>query len=101
MVPCCRVVPGPCGGVALSAGIRSAGEHEGPYIRFQCQLSIECRARVLHAVDVMEFAMRGRARNEAWLVDTMNSIVGDGQMCIEDRRFVHIVPEPVESIFRE
>src|SRR5437764_15384176 len=93
MVPGRAVVPGPGGGIALTAGVGGAGHHERTHTRAQPQHSVEGPTRVLHSVDVVDLGMRCVARREIIAYDPIDvserARLGRG---FEHRRLVHIVP---------
>src|SRR5258708_17058882 len=90
MIPGAAVVPGPCGGIALRAGIRRARKHERPFLPLQLAQSVVSRADVLHAEDIVNGAMiEGGA-----VVEAVYGIKRHGLIdACEQRRLIHVIPE--------
>src|SRR4051812_5779010 len=102
MVPGAAVVASPCGGVALAAGVTGPGQDEGALIWREREQTVVGCAGVLHTVDVVNLTVSCCARLESWFVDPVFDVVGHGPTgSIEDRRLVHVVPEPGYSIMNE
>src|ERR1700722_12856593 len=98
MISSATVVARPCRSIALPTRIGRASQHEWSLIRVQLLQAFECRSRVLHAVDIVYLGVRCSSFQESWPVDAMNNIERHRfGICIEDRRFIHIVPEARDS----
>ena len=98
MIPSTAVISRPRSGVALRAGIRSAGEHEWPFLRLKFAQTFIRRADILHAEHIVYGAMVARGA----IVKTMNSIERHGLVrAKEDGRFIHVVPKARHSHARE
>src|SRR5271156_2296678 len=99
MVPCGAVVSRPRGGIPLTTGVTGAGKHEWPLVRPKRKKPVIGRARVLHAIHVMDLEMDRSARSETRLGDAVLNIVRHGLGGdVEDGRLVHIVPEASDPI---
>src|SRR6266550_42672 len=102
MVPGAAVVAGPRGGVSLATGIAGARQDEGPLIRRELQQSVVRCPGVFHSVDVVDLEVGGCAGLETWLVDPVFDVIGHGPPgSVEDRRFVHVIPESGYSVVNE
>ena len=99
MVPRGEVVAGPRGGVALSAGVAGAGQHERARVGLERQQAVPGGAGVLHAVDVVDLGVHRGAGDEARFVDAVDHVVGHGLRGIaEDGGLVHVVPEAGDAV---
>src|SRR5882757_7420769 len=99
MIPGRTVVAGPGRAVALTTGEAGTRHNKGPLVRPKREQAFISAARVLHAVYVVDFQMRGSAFLEARLVDAMLNIVRHGLGGgFEHRGFVHVVPESSNPI---
>ena len=87
------MVARPCHRIALPPGVARPRHHEGALVGQQLAQPIIGRARVLHAVDVVDLGMRRGAGHEAVAVDAVHHVRRHrlGRR-VEDRRFVHVVP---------
>ncbi len=101
MIPRAGVVAGPCGGIALPAGVGGAGQDKGPQIGIELEQAFECGAGILHAVDIMNFQVICRARPETWFVDAVLRSVRHGEIIgKKNRGLVHVVPK-ARNAFRQ
>src|SRR5882762_6424751 len=57
VIPGAAVVTGPSGGIALSASVGGAGEHEGPLVGLQLAQAVISGTNIFHSVDVVNGAM--------------------------------------------
>ena len=72
------VVAGPRRGITLATSVARARHHEGALVGPQPAQALEGRARVLHAIDVVDLGVRRLARGEAGRVDAMHDIERHG-----------------------
>ncbi len=94
VIPGAGVVTCPRCGVALRPSVGGPSQHKRPLIRPELQQSFVSGTHVLHAVDVMNGAViQGDPSVEAVPRIERHSLV----RALEDRRLVHVVPEPANS----
>ena len=99
MVPGGGVVAGPGDGVALASGIRGAGHDEGALVGIEFEDALVGAARVLHAVNIVDFGMCRSPGYKSGLVDAMNGGERHGLAgTVEDGGLVHVVPEAGEAV---
>src|SRR3954469_4813525 len=99
MVPGGTVVARPCLCIALASGVRSAGEHKRPLVRRNLQQSFIRGARIFHAVNIVDLKMAGTAPLETGLVNLVTDVTRNRLVRrAEDRRLIHVVPEPGDTI---
>src|SRR5579859_337204 len=101
MIPGSRVVACPCCRVSLASRICSAGQYEGPDIRPQCELSLECGSRILHPIHIVDLAMCGGASRESRLVNPVNDRVRHRLQRVENGGLIHVVPEAIDASLSE
>src|SRR5690349_14247047 len=86
----------------MPSGKARTRHHKGPQIGFQFQQPLKGSARILHAVNVVNFQMIGDPWREPRLVDAMLRIVGHRLgWHEEDGWLIHVVPETGNALLHE
>ncbi len=99
MVPGRGVVAGPGDGVALASGIGGASHDEWAFVGIEFEHALVGAARVLHAVDIVDFGMCRSPGYKSGLLDAMDGSERHGLAgAVEDGGLVHVVPEAGEAV---
>ncbi len=83
----------------MPARIAGARHHKRAHVGRQLQHPFKRTPAVLHAKHIVNLQMRGHPGRESRLLDAVLHIIGHGlRRHFEDRRLVHVVPEPRHSL---
>src|ERR1700690_4207371 len=94
MVPRTGVVTGPGCRVTLPACVRGPREHKWPQIRIEFEQALIRGARILHAVDIVNFQVVCGTWPESRLIDAMLYVVRHRQIwSMKNGGLIHVVPK--------
>ncbi len=94
MIPGRAVVASPGRGITLPAGEARPRHHEGALVGAKRAQPVIGRARIFHAIDVVDFGVGRDARGEIIAGDTVAHVERHGLgRRFEDRRLIHVIPD--------
>src|SRR5713101_5185562 len=99
MIPGTAVIPGPGRSVTLSSGVAGTSQNKWTLVGKNLQQTFVGRARVLHAVDIVDLAVASGPFLKTNFVDPVFDVVRHGSIrTVEYGGLVHVIPESRNAI---